>query len=81
MSDNASKKYFVYSRTQHREQDRIAESINRSYICGKVYYKGVYKLYTEILDSPYSRYSDSNIIMSTEDYTTANYTEAVFESR
>lgn len=70
-------KYFVYSRAQHKEQDKIANNINRKYIPGKVLTGGIFKLYTEILSIPQSRYSDAIIVVSTPDDTleSVNYIE------
>lgn len=76
-------KYFMYSRAQHKEQNDIAGKINKKYIPGKVYTKGAYKPYTEILSVPKSRYSDASIIASFENDTLSdvNYTDAEFGTR
>jgi len=76
-------KYFAYSRTQHKELSIVTEKINKKFVPGKVYTAGVYKLYTEILSSPISRYSDAIIVLTIDDINlqSTNYTEATFEVR
>lgn len=76
-------RFFMYSRTQHKEQEKIADTVNRKYVAGRVYNNGMHKMYTEILtgELPVSRYSDATVVSSVEDINQANYTDAVFESR
>lgn len=68
-------KYFVFSRAQMKELSGIASKINKKFVPGKVYIKGAYNPYTEILSVPTSRYSDAKVIFTTEDDTlnTVNY--------
>lgn len=76
-------KYFMFSRTQQREQIKIAETINKKHIVGKVYHKGIWNQYTEILNTPNSRFSDATVILISEDDTldNINFTDVSFESR
>lgn len=76
-------RFFMYSRTQHKEQEKIADKVNRKFVIGRVYNNGTHKMYTEILTGsiPISRYSDAIVVSSIEDLNLANYTDATYESR
>lgn len=75
-------RHFMYSRTQHKEQKKVAESINKEFKIGRVYIGGSHKPYTEILsgDIPISWYPDAMLVLSTsEDISTINYSDATYE--
>lgn len=73
--------YFVYSREQYKQQSKLAEKINKKYVPGQVYFKGRNKIYTEILSTPSSRFSDFEILVSIESLKDMKYSEAVFGTR
>lgn len=70
----------MYSRMQHKEQSNIAAKISKKFTPGKVYTKGEWKKYTEIITTPTSRYSDAVVVVSSEDNTLSdvNFTDANF---
>lgn len=76
-------KYFMYSRMQQKSQDNIAAGISKKYIPGKVYAKGVWNPYTEILNTPTSSFSDATVVISSENNSLEDikYTDPNFGAR
>jgi hypothetical protein len=78
----AGLKYFVYSRAHHKEQLKIVGKKNRKYNPGKVYVAGAYKPYTEIVENIGTcRFSDTEVVLSTDSLSSVSYTEPTFGTR
>lgn len=72
-------KYFLYSRQQYLLRTEVEAKLGKTYIPGKVLYRGRWRDYTEISDSPTNnKFSDAKVI--TEGYlNNIEYKNATFE--
>lgn len=64
---NSPYKYFLYSRQQYMLRTEVEKKLGKTYIPGKVLYRGKWRDYTEISDTPTNnKFSDAKVI--TEGY-------------
>ena len=68
-------KYFIYSKEHKTSNQLIAQEINKVYTPGKVLVSGSYKPFTEIIDTPESRFSDAKIVVYVDELSLINYTD------
>lgn len=76
---NSPYKYFLYSRQQFLLRTEVEAKLGKTYIPGKVMYKGRWRDFTEISDSPTNnKFADAKVI--TEGYLDkVQYQNATFE--
>lgn len=76
---SSSYKYFLYSRQQFLLRTEVEAKLGKTYIPGKVMYKGRWRDFTEISDTPTNnKFSDAKVITE-GDLDKIQYQNATFE--